>query len=99
MSDDCIETTWNLEDESSKVGWSLGPCNSVSKNIYPGTQYFQKCCTLRNEVTLTCQNDGRSFYTNEYGKDWRGGFLTVQEHRFCDVFYERTRIRLNKKGK
>ena len=49
----------------------------------------------QEEATLVCQNDN---VADAQGGDWQGGHLTVQKHKFCDVFFEKTRIWLNIKG-
>ena len=36
---------------------------------------------------------------SNFGGDWQGAVLEIQQHRFCDLFFTQTRIRLNIQGR
>ena len=67
--------------------WTFEPCKGPV--FYPQ----QTCCSSEVESILTCELTG---YT-ELGNDWQGGYLEIQGHKFCDVFYTRAMIKLNRK--
>ena len=59
------------------VGWDLGSCSSAQSYSGP-KQYTERCCLAPGEYTLTCKAGE--------GINWRGGFMEIQRHKYCDDF-------------
>ena len=95
----CLNTTWNLQDPSNEAAyskWMFGKCNSppsyLWEDIFPGKHFSQECCMDKKHAILKCDFSGQTT-TN-----WIGGSLKIQDHRFCDVFFRKIKIRLNIQG-
>ena len=88
---DCIDTKLSVGD-NSQVRWRFGACNGPVGDLKWGNAYFQKCCEVEETATLKCES------IFGFGDDFGGGFIEIGGHRFCDVFYTRMRVKLNKKG-
>ena len=89
-----VETELTVKG-TNLIQWKLGSCRSPIGvlGINTGKQFFQKCHLRELDATLVCAYTGWDG-SGLKGIDWRGGFLKIEGHKFCDVFFERGRIKL-----
>ena len=79
-------------NNGNSAKWSFGSCSSPDE-LTSRKQYLQKCCMVEKEAVLTCEG------SMQWGGGWYDGFLGIETHKFCDVFFNKMMIRLNIQGK
>ena len=82
---DCFDIYFKTEHGANTTGWTLGPCSS-SNNYSDHKQYIQRCCVLPQQHILTCYNTKKS-------EGWKGGYVEIRGHRYCNDFMDYKAIR------
>ena len=87
----CVDIELHIGDETkrrvdtakikkSAVRWNLGDCSSVKGSDYHfKALYIQRCCLQPGIQLLSC-------YSDPPAVGWKGAYITIDGHRYCDNF-------------